>query len=234
MTLFYAPEIVAVPFLPEEESLHCAKVLRLKAGDRAHVIDGRGGLYEVELVTPHVKHTEVRIVSVQENFEKRPFRVHLAIAPTKNMDRFEWFFEKATEIGVDTITPLLCRFSERKVIKTERIEKILISAAKQSLKAFVPQLNAMCSFTDFLKTVSESQRFIAHCYDTDKPHLLQVCSPCSDVVIMVGPEGDFSREEVSTALVHNFQPVTLGDSRLRTETAGVVACHLITVVNRPQ
>lgn len=231
MTLFYAPDIAQTPFLNEEESLHCAKVLRLKAGDVVHVIDGVGGLYQVEIVAPHAKHTEVRILSVQHEFEKRPFRIHLAVAPTKNSDRFEWFVEKATEIGVDTITPLLCRYSERKLIKPERIEKILISASKQSLKAFVPKLNPMTPYTDFMNSVTEPHRFIAHCYEAEKMHLLHACPPHSDVVVLVGPEGDFSLDEVRLALDNNFKAVTLGNSRLRTETAGVVACHLVTVVN---
>lgn len=231
MTLFYAPDIAQTPFLNEEESLHCAKVLRLKAGDVAHVIDGVGGLYQVEIVAPHAKHTEVRILSVQHDFEKRPFRIHLAVAPTKNSDRFEWFVEKATEIGVDTITPLLCRYSERKLIKPERIEKILISASKQSLKAFVPKLNPMTPYNEFMNSVSEPHRFIAHCYEAEKTHLLHSCPPHSDVLVLVGPEGDFSLDEVRLALDNEFKAVTLGSSRLRTETAGVVACHLVTVVN---
>lgn len=231
MTLFYAPDIAQTPFLNEEESLHCAKVLRLKAGDVAHVIDGVGGLYKVEIVAPHAKHTEVRILSVQHDFEKRPFRIHLAVAPTKNSDRFEWFIEKATEIGVDAITPLLCRYSERKLIKPERIEKILISASKQSLKAFVPKLNPMTPYTEFMNSVTEPHRFIAHCYEAEKTHLLHSCPPHSDVLVLVGPEGDFSLDEVRLALDNEFKAVTLGSSRLRTETAGVVACHLVTVVN---
>ncbi|MCB9071860.1 MAG: 16S rRNA (uracil(1498)-N(3))-methyltransferase [Prevotellaceae bacterium] len=231
MTLFYAPNIAQTPFLNEEESLHCAKVLRLTTGDVAHVIDGVGGLYQVEIIAPHAKHTEVRILSEQHDFEKRPFRVHLAVAPTKNSDRFEWFVEKATEIGVDTITPLLCRYSERKLIKPERIEKILISASKQSLKAFVPKLNPMIPYNEFMNSVTESHRFIAHCYEAEKAHLLHSCPPHSDVVVLVGPEGDFSLDEVKLALDNNFKAITLGNSRLRTETAGVVACHLVTVVN---
>ncbi len=231
MTLFYAPDILTSPFLPETESAHCAKVLRLSAGEVVHVIDGVGNLYEVQIVAPNSKRTEVKILSVQKDFGKRPFRLHLAVAPTKNIERFEWLMEKATEIGVDEITPLLCRYSERKIIKPERIEKILISASKQSYKACVPRLNPMTEVADFLRQVSESQRFIAHCYEGEKPHLLHVCLPKSDVVVMVGPEGDFSREEIDLVLAQHFQPVTLGTSRLRTETAGVVACHLVTVVN---
>lgn len=231
MNLFYAPDILSSPFLPEEESVHCTKVLRMQAGGTAHVIDGIGNLYEVRIVAPHAKRTEVEIVSVQKDFGQRPFRLHLAVAPTKNIDRFEWFAEKATEIGVDEITPLLCRFSERRAIKPERLEKILVAASKQSYKARVPRLNPMVECGEFLRTVREPQRFVAHCYEGAKPHLLHACPPRTDVVVMVGPEGDFSRDEVEAALNQGFQAVTLGASRLRTETAGVVACHLVTVVN---
>ena len=231
MTIFYAPDIANSPFLPDDESAHCAKVLRLQAGAVVHLIDGVGNLYEAAIVAPHAKRTEVKILSVQPDFGCRPWRLHLAVAPTKNSDRFEWFVEKATEIGVDTITPLLCRYSERKTIRPDRIEKILVSASKQSYKARIPQLNPMTAVADFVQQVREPYRFVAHCYEGDKPHLLHVCPPRSEVVIMVGPEGDFSREEVDWALQQQFQPITLGASRLRTETAGVVACHLATVVN---
>ena len=243
MNLFYAPDIAQTLSLPEEESQHCVKVLRMKAGDRIHIIDGVGGLYEAQITEAHPKRTQVEILNVQTEYGRRPFRLHLAVAPTKNIDRFEWFVEKATEIGFDELTPLCCRYSERKIIKPERIEKILVSAAKQSLKAYVPRLNPMTTFKDFVAQYSPlvlggvpeggggSQLFIAHCYDQPKQHLLHVCPPASDVVVMVGPEGDFSEEEVELALRNSFQAITLGDSRLRTETAGVVACHLVTVAN---
>ncbi|MGN0186772.1 MAG: 16S rRNA (uracil(1498)-N(3))-methyltransferase [Paludibacteraceae bacterium] len=231
MTLFYAPDILENPILPEDESAHCSKVLRLQIGDVVQIIDGIGNLYEATIVAPHAKRTEVKIRSVQPDFGRRPFRLHMAVAPTKNSDRFEWFVEKATEIGVDTITPLLCRYSERRVIRPERLEKILVSASKQSYKARIPQLNPMTAVDDFVQQVRTPYRFIAHCYEGDKPHLLHVCPPKSEVVIMVGPEGDFSREEVEMAVNQYFQPVSLSASRLRTETAGVVACHLVTVVN---
>jgi 16S rRNA (uracil1498-N3)-methyltransferase len=235
MNLFYAPDIAQTLTLPEEESQHCAKVLRMKAGERIHIIDGVGGLYEAEILESHPKRTQVTILSEQHEYGRRPFRLHLAVAPTKNIDRFEWFVEKATEIGFDELTPLCCRYSERKIIKPERIEKILVSAAKQSLKAYVPRLNPMTTFKDFINNSSSltphSSLFIAHCYDQPKQHLLHVCPPASDVVVMVGPEGDFSEEEVELALRNSFQAITLGESRLRTETAGVVACHLVTIAN---
>ena len=235
MNLFYAPDIAQTLTLPEEESQHCAKVLRMKAGERIHIIDGVGGLYEAEILESHPKRTQVSILSEQHEYGRRPFRLHLAVAPTKNIDRFEWFVEKATEIGFDELTPLCCRYSERKIIKPERIEKILVSAAKQSLKAYVPRLNPMTTFKDFINNSSSltphSSLFIAHCYDQPKQHLLHVCPSASDVVVMVGPEGDFSEEEVELALRNSFQAITLGESRLRTETAGVVACHLVTIAN---
>jgi 16S rRNA (uracil1498-N3)-methyltransferase len=235
MNLFYAPDIAQTLTLPEEESQHCAKVLRMKAGERIHIIDGVGGLYEAEILESHPKRTQVTILSEQHEYGRRPFRLHLAVAPTKNIDRFEWFVEKATEIGFDELTPLCCRYSERKIIKPERIEKILVSAAKQSLKAYVPRLNPMTTFKDFINNSSSltphSSLFIAHCYDQPKQHLLHVCPSASDVVVMVGPEGDFSEEEVEFALRNSFQAITLGDARLRTETAGVVACHLVTIAN---
>ena len=235
MNLFYAPDIAQTLSLPEEESQHCAKVLRMKAGDRIHIIDGVGDLYEAQITEAHPKRTQVEILNVQIEYGRRPFRLHLAVAPTKNIDRFEWFVEKATEIGFDELTPLCCRYSERKVIKPERIEKILVSAAKQSLKAYVPRLNPMTTFKEFINNssslISNSSLFIAHCYDQPKQHLLHACPPASDVVVMVGPEGDFSEEEVELALRNSFRAITLGESRLRTETAGVVACHLVTVAN---
>ena len=235
MNLFYAPDILQTLSLPEEESQHCAKVLRMKAGEHIHIIDGVGGLYEAEILEAHPKRTQVSIISEQHEYGRRPFRLHLAVAPTKNIDRFEWFVEKATEIGFDELTPLCCRYSERKVIKPERIEKILVSAAKQSLKAYVPRLNPMITAKEFIGNSSvlipHFSLFIAHCYDQPKQHLFNACQPGGDVVVMVGPEGDFSEEEVELALRNSFQAITLGESRLRTETAGVVACHLVTIAN---
>ena len=245
MNLFYAPDIQQSLSLPEEESQHCIKVLRMKSGDHIHIIDGVGGLYEAQIIEAHPKRTQIEIFSHQTEYGRRPFRLHLAVAPTKNIDRFEWFVEKATEIGFDELTPLCCRYSERKIIKPERIEKILVSAAKQSLKAYVPILNPMITFKEFISQYSptvlggggsqlstlNSQLFIAHCYNQPKQHLFKACQPGGNVVVMVGPEGDFSEEEVELALRNSFQAISLGESRLRTETAGVVACHLVTIAN---
>ena len=231
MQLFYAPEIAKTSFLSEEESLHCIKVLRLCNGDEIDVIDGSGSLYHCRIVMAHVKHTQVEILSATPNFGHHPYNLHLAVAPTKNIDRFEWFVEKATEIGFDTLTPLVCRYSERKIIKPERIEKIIVSASKQSLKAKIPTLRPLTFFADFVGQVSETNCFIAHCYDMPKEHLFHAAKMQNDVVVCVGPEGDFSEEEVKQALQHNFRTVTLGDSRLRTETAGIAACHIVSLAN---
>ncbi|MGC3976836.1 MAG: RsmE family RNA methyltransferase [Paludibacteraceae bacterium] len=155
----------------------------------------------------------------------------MAVAPTKNIERYEWFIEKATEIGIDEITPLVCRYSERKVIKPERLEKLIVSAAKQSLKAYFPILNPACTIDDFLKRYDESQKFIAHCYEEDKATLQSLYKKTSDVIILIGPEGDFSIEEVQNSIKQGYRPISLGSCRLRTETAAVIACHTVVLLN---
>ena len=229
--LFYTPQIAQSNFLPEEESNHAIKVLRLQAGDKVELIDGCGGYFEAEITVPHHKRCEVKILNHIAEYRKRPFRVHVAIAPTKNMDRMEWFAEKVTEIGVDEITPIICRFSERKVIKCDRLEKILVSAMKQSKKAYLPKLNEQCDFSEFIRRQDLGQRFIAHCYEQDKKSLSDLYVPGQDATIMIGPEGDFSEAEVEKALQIGFAPVSLGNSRLRTETAGVIACHTMDLLS---
>lgn len=227
MALFYCPDISTACILPEEESQHAAKVLRLQAGDSIIVIDGKGGYYEAEITRPHHKRCEFRIIKATQNFGKRNYRLHIAIAPTKNIERIEWFIEKATEIGIDEITPLLCRFSERKNVKDERLEKIIVSAAKQSKKAYFPVLNPLTPFDQFLKSAKAENCYIAHCYEQDKKHLSTELKGQKDILVLIGPEGDFSKEEVESAMKAGFVPVTLGDSRLRTETAGLVACTTV-------
>ena len=229
--MFYCPDILHSFTLSEEESQHAVRVLRLQSGDELEVVDGAGGYYLAVVTNPHPKHCEFQIKETITEYGKRDYRLHIAIAPTKNIERLEWFIEKCTEIGVDEITPILCRFSERKIIKPERLEKIIVSAAKQSLKAYFPILNPMCSFRDFIQQTTVSQKFIAHCYEQDKQLLQQVYQKSSDAVILIGPEGDFSPEEVQAAIQHQFQPVSLGSSRLRTETAGIAACHTVALMN---
>ena len=231
MHVFYTPDILTKAELPEEEAAHCTRVLRLSEGDEITLTDGNGYFYQAEISAASNKRCSVIIKETTFQEPLWPCHLHIAMAPTKNMDRNEWFAEKATEIGFSELTFLNCRYSERKVIKNERIEKILISAMKQSLKARLPKLNEMVDFDKFITGNFEGQKFIAHCYEAEKIHLLHACPSHSDVLVLVGPEGDFSLDEVRLALDNQFKAVTLGNSRLRTETAGVVACHLVTVVN---
>ena len=232
--LFYTPDFVGQSgacVLPEDEAQHAVKVLRLQAGERVHLVNGKGGLFEAEIVWAQPKHCEVKILQSVFEYGKRDFYLHIAIAPTKMNERFEWFLEKCTEIGIDEITPLLCQFSERKELKLPRMEKILVSAMKQSAKAYLPKLNEICSIKQFLKTAEAEQKFIAHCYKTDKKSLSKTCTKQSKVLILIGPEGDFSEEEVNMATEKGFIPISLGNSRLRTETAGVAACHTVNLIN---
>jgi len=231
MSLFYVPTLSSGHVLPEEESQHAVKVLRLQVGEEITLIDGAGGFFKAKITNPHPKHCSFEITETILEYGKRDYHLHIAIAPTKNIERLEWFIEKATEIGIDEITPIICRFSERKVIKAERLEKIIVSAAKQSLKAYIPILNPLCTFDELIKNQQASQKFIAHCYDEDKRLLQNEVQKSNDVLILIGPEGDFSKEEVQKALSAGFIPVSLGNSRLRTETAGVVACHTVSLRN---
>lgn len=231
MHVFYTPDIANTQELPEEEAGHCLRVLRLGVGDEVMLTDGRGFFYQAVIAAATQKRCMVKIVS---KTEQEPFwggHLHLALAPTKNMDRMEWLAEKATEIGFDELTFLSCRFSERKVIKTDRIEKIVVSAVKQSLKARKPVVNEMTDFRKFMERDFSGQKFIAHCYEGEKPLLRDVLHPDEDAVILVGPEGDFSPEEVTLAMEKGFQPVSLGKSRLRTETAALVAVHLMNLTH---
>lgn len=231
MHVFYTPDIQTKAELPEEEAQHCTRVLRLNAGDEITLTDGKGYFYRAEITTATNKRC---LVAIKESVFQEPLwpcHLHIAMAPTKNMDRNEWFAEKATEIGFDELTFLNCRFSERKVIKTERIEKIVISAIKQSLKARLPILNEMTDFDKFISRNFEGQKFIAHCYEGEKPLLRDVLQKGQDALVLIGPEGDFSEEEVSKAVQKGFTPVSLGQSRLRTETAALVACHTMNLMN---
>ncbi len=232
MQLFYVPDIVgAEVVLNETESKHAVKVLRLSEGDTVQIIDGKGGFYEAQISDAHPKRCKLSISKSTPNFGKKDFKLHIAIAPTKSIDRFEWFLEKCTEIGIDEITPVLCEHSERKTIKPERLEKILISAIKQSLKAYLPKLNQLTSLKEFISETSVTNKFIAHCYDSEKTHLKNEHLKNEDTLILIGPEGDFSSEEIEFATSHGFKEITLGTSRLRTETAGIVACQIVNLAN---
>lgn len=229
MHVFYTPDIQTHPELPEEEAQHCIRVLRLNAGDEITLTDGKGNFYRAEITAATNKRCLVKVI---ETIAQEPLwqgHLHIAMAPTKNMDRNEWFAEKATEVGIDELTFLNCRFSERKVIKTERIEKILVSAIKQSLKARLPKLNGMMDFDKFIAHDFSGQKFIAHCYEGEKTLLKHIRKPGEDALVLIGPEGDFSEEEVKKAIDKGFQPISLGKSRLRTETAALIATVLINV-----
>ena len=232
MHIFYTPDIAAVSELPEEESHHCVKVLRLPEGEEILLADGKGTFYRARITWAHPKHCAVEILETRQAPPAWGFNVHIAIAPTKNLDRMEWFAEKTTEMGIDAIVPLACRFSERKELKIERIEKILVSAMKQSLKAVLPRIEEMTPFARYVSEPFDGQKFIAHCYPGGEKRLLSCCYRAgASVRVLIGPEGDFSPEEVQLALDNGYIPVSLGASRLRTETAGVVACHTIHIVN---
>ena len=225
MQLFYCPELLNdASFLSNEESVHCCKVLRKKVGDHIYLIDGVGGFYEAEITIASQKKVIFNVIKKWNQLQS-PYSLHIAIAPTKNNDRFEWFLEKATEIGIDEVTPIICEHSERKMIKNERMKKIIVSAAKQSLKSKLPKINKVTSFNDFIFKKHSSQCFIAHCLPSQKRKLKN--EVVSESTILIGPEGDFSKLEVEVALKNNFIPISLGSVRLRTETAGVIACHTI-------
>ncbi|KJF43826.1 16S rRNA (uracil(1498)-N(3))-methyltransferase [Draconibacterium sediminis] len=232
MQLFYVPTISgAEVILDETESKHAVRVLRLKEGDEIELVDGKGGFYKARIQNANPKKCQLSIIESQTEFGKKDFHLHIAIAPTKNIDRTEWFLEKCTEIGIDEVTPLLSEHSERKVIKPERLEKILVSAMKQSVKAYLPKLNELTKLSDLLTQATETKKFIAHCNEGEKPHLKNVVKPGEEVLILIGPEGDFSPEEVELALENGFEAISLGNARLRTETAGVVACHIVNLAN---
>ena len=235
MNIFYAPTIEAGQLiLSEEEARHCVQVLRHKSGDIIQVVDGKGGRYVGQISTTGKRQCSVDIVEQEIQPANRAIQLHLAIAPTKNINRFEWLLEKATEIGIEYIHPLLCEHSERKKIRKDRLERILVAAMKQSQRAHLPVLTEMTSFSDFLEQLPpDTQRFIAHCVDGPKMHLQNQLIPGKDIVILVGPEGDFSPAEIEEAVQHEFVPVHLGQTRLRTETAGLFACSIVQLKNEP-
>lgn len=232
MIIFYAPDILINFELPETESQHCIRVLRKQPGDEIFITDGKGHFFSATIADPHPKHCKVNIVETQKQNSLWENRIEIALAPTKNMDRTEWFAEKATEIGINKISFLKTRYSERKELKTERIQKILISAMKQSEKAILPEIQAMTDFKQFVQQDFNGQKFIAHCYQGEKPLLSQAYQKGQNVLILIGPEGDFSEEEVSLALANGFQAISLGESRLRTETAALTACQTIHIVSQ--
>lgn len=233
MYLFYTTEIEGDwATLAEGEARHCAQVLRKQVGDELHFVDGRGGMYKGRLLAVGKKSCRIQVEDKMEVQSPSPVHLHLAVAPTKNIDRFEWFLEKATEIGISAITPLLCQRSERRRLRPERLERVLIAAMKQSLKAQLPVLNPLTTFADFIQNPLLGEGLIAHCIENNKMSLKQTYQAGKDVCILIGPEGDFSSEEVDLALKQGFKAVGLGEARLRTETAALVACHSIHLLNQ--
>ncbi len=231
MYLFYTPDIATQHVLSEEESQHCVRVLRYQRGDEILLTDGQGNTYYARITNPHPRHCEFEVISQERQPRTHDFYLHIAIAPTKNIERIEWMVEKCTEIGIDEITPLLCRFSERKQIREDRLQKIILSAAKQSLTPYLPKLNPMTDYNTLVTSAHEQTRFIAHCYKEDKRELKDEIRRGKSCLVLIGPEGDFSEDEIRLAIDNGFVPVSLGQSRLRTETAAVVACHTAILIN---
>lgn len=231
MALFYVPDIVENWELSEDEAAHALRVLRLAVGAELDITDGKGNLYRSVISSIAGKHCYVEAKEILPMPKGWLGDIHLAVAPTKNMDRMEWLAEKATEIGVDGITFLNCRFSERKIVKTERVERIVVSAMKQSLKYSKPIVNDMTDFKQFVSQERSGEKYIAHCHDGEKNFLKEIHTPGNDATILIGPEGDFSPEEVKMAIEAGYKPVSLGNSRLRTETAALAACHILMLKN---
>lgn len=233
MQLFYNPYIKKEDkhfIFDKEESKHIVKVLRKKESDIIHISNGLGYLFISEITIASDKKCEVKIIETQF-FNPTNYQLHIAVAPTKINDRFEWFLEKATEIGIHEITPIICEHSERKVYKIDRAEKIIQSAMKQSLQYYLPKVNEPIRFNDFLEKDFEGIKYIAHCEEQDKKSFKNIIKTNEKIVILIGPEGDFSLKEIQLALHKNFTPVTLGKTRLRTETAALVACHTVALIN---
>jgi len=235
MQLFYTPDIDTASdtyYLNEEESKHCVRALRLQTGDQVQLIDGKGNFFDATITEAHPKRTLLRIISVQKEFNKRNHHLHIAIAPTKNIERLEWFLEKATEIGIDEISLIICQRSERKEAKVERLNKVITSAIKQSIKAYHPVLNEAIAFNKLIAAPFDGQKFIAHCETGDKLTLKEQLKPSGKYLILIGPEGDFAPKEITDALNYDFKAITLGESRLRTETAALEACFEVNFLNR--
>lgn len=234
MQIFYAPNLTGDLYqLDENESRHCVKVLRMSKGTPVKLIDGKGNLFEGIISDPDPKRCIVSVTGIIPDFEKRNYRLHIAISPLKNPDRLEWFIEKSVEIGIDEITPLICHNTEKTGIKEERINNLIISAMKQSLKASKTILNPASRFEEVISKQVKGKRMIAHCNGSiERQKISDICFRNDDVFILIGPEGDFSEAEIRKATENDFISVHLGQSRLRTETAGVAACHSVYFINQ--
>ncbi len=231
MNIFYCPHIAGNIFeLDEKESKHSVRVLRLGTGDRVVLVDGKGGWYEAAIEDAHPKRCKLKILSHTPNYQPLSYGLHMAVSPTKNMDRFEWFLEKSVEIGITHITPLICNRTERKQVKLERLERILVSAMKQSLKAYKPTLHAATNMSDFLSRSTDGVKGIAHCHPTERLSVTGLARS-DNYTLLVGPEGDFTDDEVQMALKAGYKPFHLGQSRLRTETAAVYLCTAVQIIH---
>jgi len=235
MQLFYNPEISENDkqiVFPKDESKHIVKVLRKKEGDILNITNGNGLLFKAKIIQADIKQCLATILTVEKQ-PPPPYYLHMIVAPTKMNDRYEWFLEKAMEIGVHEITPIVCDHSERKVVKINRFERVLQSAMKQSLHYRMPKLNEPINFSDFMAKEIHGSMYIAHCEEqSGKTYLQNEINSVEKINILIGPEGDFSKEEITTALDQGWYPVSLGDSRLRTETAAIVACHTVALINQ--
>lgn len=234
MEIFWTEDIAGgICRLGEEESAHCVRVLRHRAGDRINIIDGHGTMYECTLVTDSPKGAEARIDQAHQNWGGHPYDLTMAVCPTKNIDRYEWFAEKATEFGVDRIVPVIGEHSERKILKPERMNRILLSAAKQSLKASIPELSDTTSVREFIESTAGTNtlKMIAYCFeDGQQRHSIREVlenNDAKEVIVLIGPEGDFSREEADAAVTAGYVPVHIGESRLRTETAALASVSMV-------
>ncbi len=232
MHLFFVPDVnEGIVTLPPDESLHCARVLRLRPGQQIGLVNGKGVMAVASLLDVNTRGAQAQVVSFEIN-PARNFSLHLAVAPTKNIDRYEWFIEKATECGIEAITPIICENSERTTVKTDRLQKIALAAMKQSQRTWLPTINEPVKFRDFLKPIEQfTNILIAHCSPGHKDPLEKLYTPGSDVLILIGPEGDFTHREVTDAMSTGARSITLGHSRLRTETASLVACFGVNFMN---
>lgn len=233
MEIFYAPDIQISPFLFEEESFHCVKVLRHQIGDVITICDGNGYFYKAKILVADKHKCSIEIVETEFTV-RRKHQLHIAISPTKNKERFEWFLEKATEIGIDEITPILSTRTERSKLNHERMNKILSGAMKQSQRSYLPVLNEAKKYIDFIgiSTSQTTEKFICHVDANNKQTLKQKYSVGKSAFILIGPEGDFTNEEIELAIKNNFISVSLGENTLRTETAGIVACEQFSFINQ--
>ena len=232
MHIFYTPDINGLEYIfNEEESKHAIRVLRLTVGDLIQLIDGKGSMFEAVITDAHPKRCKVLVKNIINPYEKRPYNLHIGISPLKSPDRFEWFLEKATEIGVDEITPILCHHSEKKLISMDRCNRIIEAAMKQSVKAFHPVLNPLIKFEEIIKSSFTGKKLIATC-EGDRKSLISTINAGDSVLVLIGPEGDFSEEEINASLRNAFIPITLGNSRLRSETASIAVCLGISLLNQ--